>query len=86
MRLNGIHINKNKAQTTLELTLSFIFIILLLAGMIRLSIWATRTIVGRHNAYLYNFRNSYNNNSEFYNRSTSPYRLPDADIVPDVVR
>ena len=67
-----------KAQCTLELTLSFIVIVMLFLGMIQVFAWASRCLVVRHNQYLHNFSSTYNNPNEFY----TP---PEADLVPDLI-
>lgn len=64
-----------KAQSTLELTLSWVVLVMLLAGMIKVFSWSSRCIVGRHNAYLGNFKENYNNPNEFY-------QPPNAEFVP----
>ena len=43
---------KNKAQSTLELTLSFIVVVMLLSGSIKVMLWGVNSLVGRHNAYI----------------------------------
>ena len=78
MLMFGAEMNKiKKAQSTLELTLSWVVLVILLAGMIKVVSWSSRCIVGRHNAYLYHYKGNYNNPSEFY----TP---PNADFVPQV--
>ena len=69
-----------KAQCTLELTLSLLVVFILLAGAFALLFWSTRCLVNRHNTFLSNFPNTYNNPGEFY----QPDR---ANLVPnDIAR
>ncbi|MBU1726893.1 MAG: hypothetical protein KJ880_04625 [Candidatus Omnitrophica bacterium] len=66
-----------RAQSTIELTLSLVVMIILLAGIVKFFVWSSKCYVNRHNAYLDDFANTYANTDEFY----SPVN---ASLVPQV--
>ena len=75
-------LNKKKisAQSTLELTISLVVIIILLAGMVRLFIWLSQVmIVGRQKAYMRDYRTNITRPDAFYEHP------PIADIAPPTV-
>jgi len=76
--MSGLQSKKIKAQTTLELTISLVVIIILLAGMMRLFIWLSRNIVGRQKAYMKDYKGNISRPDAFYEPSI-------ADIVPQTV-
>lgn len=75
--MSGLRNKKYKAQSTLELTIAFIVIIILLAGVVRLFIWFSGSVVGREKTYLKSYKRNIEKPLEFYH--------PPADIVPNRV-
>jgi hypothetical protein len=47
---------KIKAQSTLELTLALVVVVLFLAGVVKIFQWGVSSLVGRHNAYMSNLK------------------------------
>ena len=76
-------LNKKKisGQSTLELTISLVVIIMLLAGMVRLFIWLSTVIVGRQKAYMSDYRTNIMQPDAFYKGRD----IPIADIAPPTV-
>ncbi len=74
----GLQSKKIKGQSTLELTIALVVIIILLAGMVRLFIWLSRSIIGRQKAYMGDYKENIEKPYEFY----SPKRT---SIVPKTV-
>jgi hypothetical protein len=63
-------------QSTLELTLVFVVLALLLFGMLKVFFWVNQCIVQRHRAYRSSWTSEYNRPREFYH-------APDIAIVPE---
>jgi len=70
---------ERKAQATLELTLSLIIIVILLGGMVKVLVWGTRSIVGRHNKYVSDFTNTFDDDP-----SSNDYIPSKVELVPKV--
>jgi CHASE3 domain sensor protein len=80
--MNGPNRGKiNTAQCTLELTLSFIVMVMVLIGVLRVFVWAANTMSQRHNEYIRDFTSIYATNE-----IDDPLTPPDnAILVPDEV-
>jgi hypothetical protein len=58
--MSGLNRGKiDKAQCTLELSLSLIVMVLVLIGVLRIFVWAANTMSQRHNYYVDNFPSIY---------------------------
>lgn len=69
----------NKGQSTLEITLAFIVILMLFFGMVKLFVWGTRCIVKRDQAYMRDFTHNYDNPDPGF------YTPENVSLVPDIV-
>jgi hypothetical protein len=71
-----------KAQSTIELTLSLVVLVILLVGTIKVFIWITRTTVERDKKYLENFTRTFNRDEPFYRPSNASF-VPQTRNLPE---